>query len=62
MKRKDFELLKTKPKAELQIQLQQLKDKLWELKKDLAAGKVKNVSEIRKIKRDVARLMTLLNT
>ena len=61
MKKREFEQLKNKPKAELKIQLASLKDKSWGLKKDLAAGKVKNVSEIRKIKRDIARTMTLLH-
>jgi len=60
MKRREFKQLKNKPSTELKIQLASLKDKLWELKKDLVSGKVKNVSEIRKIKKDIARITTLL--
>jgi len=61
MKRREFEQLKNKPENELLIQLNSLKDNLWDLKKDLVAGKVKNVRQIRVIKKDIARIMTLLN-
>ena len=61
MKKREFGQLKNKPEAELKTQLSSLRDKLWELRRDLAAGKVKNVSEIRKIKRDIARVITLLH-
>ncbi len=36
------------------------REKLKQLRFDLAAGKVKNVREIRKIKKEVARILTLL--
>lgn len=61
MKRREFEQLKNKPEAELKNQLTSLRDMLWNLKKDLAAGKVKNVKEIRRVKRDIARIFTILN-
>lgn len=38
--------------------LPDLRDKLWSLKTDLAAGKVKNVREIQKIKKDISRILT----
>lgn len=38
--------------------LPELKDKLWSLKTDLVAGKVKNVKEIKKIKKNIARILT----
>jgi len=52
--------LRTKSKEELQKLLQDLREKLRQLRFDLAGGKVKNVSEIRHIKKDVARILTLL--
>lgn len=61
MKQKEFEQLKTKPVEELKKDLTDYKDKLWNLKIDLAAGKIKNVKEIKKTKRNIARALTLLN-
>ncbi len=59
MKRKDFELLKQRPDIELVKTLEQLRDKLWAMRGDLARGKVKNIREIKDIKKDIARIMTL---
>jgi large subunit ribosomal protein L29 len=53
--------LRQKPKSELQRLLQDSREKLRQLRFDLAAGKVKNVREIRKTKKDIARVLTLLN-
>lgn len=61
MKRSELKQLKNKPATELKLQANLLKEKMWELKKDLAAGKVKNVREIRAVKKDVARILTALN-
>ncbi len=52
--------LRQKSKDELQKTLQDLQEKLRQLRFDLAAGKVKNVREIRKIKKEIARILTLL--
>lgn len=60
MKRKDLEQLKNKVKAELENDLTKSLEKLWNLKVDLAAGKVKNVREIRQIRRNIARMKTIL--
>ncbi|PJA02555.1 50S ribosomal protein L29, partial [bacterium (Candidatus Gribaldobacteria) CG_4_10_14_0_2_um_filter_36_18] len=35
-------------------------EKLRQLRFDLASGKVKNVREIREIKKDIARMITLI--
>ncbi|MEK7071801.1 MAG: 50S ribosomal protein L29 [Patescibacteria group bacterium] len=40
--------------------LQEKREKLRQLRFDLSAGKVKNVREIRQIKKDVARILTSL--
>lgn len=62
MRRSELQQLKNKPAAELKLQLDVLQDKMWELKKDLKAGKVKNVREIRSLKKDIARIITFLNS
>ena len=61
MKKKEFEQFKTKPAADLKKALFENRDKLWSLKTDLAAGKVKNVKEIRKIRKTIAQIMTISN-
>lgn len=53
--------LKQKSKKELEELLKELREKQRSLRFDLAAGKVKNVREIRAIKKDIARILTLLN-
>lgn len=52
------ELVK-KPESELISELGALRDRLWTLKRDLAQGKVKNVKEIKKVKKTVARILTV---
>lgn len=52
--------LKQKSEKELQRLLQEDREKLRQLRFDLSAGKVKNVREIRKIKKDIARILTTL--
>jgi len=54
--------LKQKPKEELEKILQGSREKLQQLRFDLSAGKVKNVREIRQIKKDIARILTLLKS
>jgi len=48
-------------KEELQKLLQEKREALRQLKFDLASGKVKNVREIRVFKKDIARILTILN-
>jgi len=52
--------LQQKSKSELQKILLDNREKLRQLRFDLAAGKVKNVREVRKVKKDIARILTLL--
>ena len=61
MKRNQWEQLKTKPAEELRKLAHEYRDKMWALTIDLKAGKVKNVKEINRIKKDVARIMTILS-
>jgi len=52
--------LRQKTKSELQKTLQDSREKLRQLRFDLAAGKVKDIREIRRIKKDIARMLTIL--
>ncbi len=60
MKTKDTEQLKNKVESELSNEIKKSKDKLWELQVDLRAGKLKNVSDIKKTKKLIARINTIL--
>ena len=53
--------LKQKPAEELKKLLQDNRESLRQLKFDLASGKVKNVGEIIKVKKDIARILTCQN-
>jgi large subunit ribosomal protein L29 len=55
------EELKQKSRKELQKLLQESQEKLRQFRFNLASGKVKNVREIRQTKKDIARIMTILN-
>ncbi len=52
--------LKQKNKEELKKLLQEDRERLRQLRFDLSAGKVKNVREIRNLKKEIARILTLL--
>jgi len=60
MKKKEFQEYKNKSKAEILKDLANYREKLANLKFDLAAGKVKNIREIRLVKKTIAQLLTLL--
>ena len=52
--------LRQKSEKELKALLQEDREKLRQLRFDLASGKVKNVREIRSKRRDIARILTIL--
>ncbi len=52
--------LRPKPKEEIGKLLEEKKERLRQLRFDLVSGKVKNVKEIREVKKDIARILTLL--
>jgi len=54
--------IRQKSEKELQKLLQDSREKLRQLRFDLASGKVKNVREIRQIRKDIARILTILKT
>lgn len=62
MKLKEWEQLKNKPEQELEDELKKSKDYLWNLQVDLKAGKIKNVREVKELKRKIARINTILNS
>lgn len=61
MKKKELEQVKTKPVEELTKMVVDYRERLWSLKSDLKSGKVKNVKEVHKIKKDIARVLTIIN-
>ena len=55
------EELRKKDKEQLKELLKQKKEKLQEVKNNLSSGRVKNVKEARKLRKDIARILTILN-
>jgi len=51
--------LKQLSAGELKKKMEDAREKLRQMRFDLQAGKVKDVREIRQIKKDVARMMTI---
>ncbi|MEK7067857.1 MAG: 50S ribosomal protein L29 [Patescibacteria group bacterium] len=54
--------LKSKSKAELQKLLEQSRQQLREMRFKDAAKQLKNVRALRVIKKDIAKILTLINT
>jgi len=52
--------LKQLAKEELKKKMEDAREKLRQMRFDLQAGKVKDVREVRQIKKDIARILTLL--
>ncbi len=61
MKLKEVQELKSKPPAEQEKMLKEQREKLRTLRFDLVAGKVKNVSELRHVRKTIARLLTFIH-
>ena len=55
-----IEELKQKSKLELKNLLTNKRERLRVLRFNLASGKVKNIREIRRIKKDIAQILTFL--
>ncbi len=51
--------LKQKSPKDLQRLLEENREKLRKLRFDLTSGKVKNVREIRMLRKDIARILTI---
>ncbi|MAF79562.1 50S ribosomal protein L29 [bacterium] len=60
MKKKQLKEFKTKTKGEIKKELSEERKRLAGLRDDLAMGKVKNIREIRDIKKSIAQLLAVL--
>ncbi|MFN3551195.1 MAG: 50S ribosomal protein L29 [Endomicrobiia bacterium] len=60
MKTKEFKGLKELSKEELLLKLEELQKKLFDLKLKHSTVKIKNPLEIRNVRRDIARIKTLI--
>lgn len=58
MKHTEIKALRAKSLPELQALIHENQERLRVLRLDLAAGKVKNVREIRALRKDIARIQT----
>ncbi len=56
-----FKELKNKAEAELRTELMRLKKELQEVSSKLRLGQVKNVRQVQVLRKDIARILTLLN-
>jgi ribosomal protein L29 len=61
VKKQEKEQIKNKSLPELKKILAENRESLKKLKFDLVAGKVKNISQIKKIKKIIARILTIIN-
>jgi len=55
-----FTELRKKTKTELEKLCQDLRERLRALRFNLSTGKVKNVKEVRQVRKEIARILTLL--
>lgn len=62
MKRRDLKNYSGKNKSDLEKDVRGFREKLSALRFDLAAGKVKNIKEIRELKKSVAQLLTIIRS
>jgi len=60
MKTRELQALKNKVSAELEKDLVSFRERLGQLQFDLAAGKVKNIKEIKAVKKAIATILTVL--
>jgi large subunit ribosomal protein L29 len=61
MKKNEIQELKMRPVEELSRMVREANERLRTLRFDLAAGKVKDESEIRELKKKVARMKTFIH-
>lgn len=59
MKKKELQSKKEKPVVELEKEIREFRARLESLRFDLAAGKVKNIKEIKAVRKNIAQLLTL---
>ncbi|HXF43896.1 MAG TPA: 50S ribosomal protein L29 [Candidatus Paceibacterota bacterium] len=59
MKRKELQNFRAKTTPEVDKEIRHYEERLNALKMDLALGKVKNIREIRQIRKSLAQLLTI---
>jgi len=60
MKKEEIKKWKEATNQEIENKIMELKIKLYEMKNQLILGQLKNYSQIKEIKKDIARLKTIL--
>jgi len=61
MKKQEIKQMKNWSLLELKKNLSEHREKLRKLKVDLFYGKVKNIKEIKNVKKSIARILTIIN-
>ncbi len=59
MKKKELQDLKNKTMVEVDKEIHDKRERLLNLRMDLSLGKVKNISEIKELKKSIAQLLTI---
>ncbi|MFH1192894.1 MAG: 50S ribosomal protein L29 [Candidatus Jorgensenbacteria bacterium] len=59
MKKKELHTYREKPIPEIEKEIREFRTRLEALTFDLAGGKVKNIREVRNVKKTIAQLLTL---
>ena len=62
MKNKELNDLKNKTMVEIDKEINERRERLLNLRMDLSLGKVKNISEIKELKKSIAQLLTVKKT
>ncbi len=60
MKKTELAKLKNQTPAELVKTLTDYREKLWQLRRDISAAKVKNVHAAKVLRRDIARIISFM--
>lgn len=60
MKKDVLQNLKGKSASDLSKELQSAQDSLWQLRADVQGGKVKNLKEMRKMRKTIAVVKTIM--
>ncbi|HMB17310.1 MAG TPA: 50S ribosomal protein L29 [Candidatus Paceibacterota bacterium] len=61
MKKQDLKEFRKKPLADLKKTLKEKREKLNELEFDFSTGKIQNVKDVKKLKKDIAQILTIIN-
>ncbi len=62
MKKQDITKLNNRSAAELQKEAGEMREKIWQVRREVAGGKIKNVKARLTLRRDLARILTAANS